>query len=38
MHVQDMISTHPEVRGSVNPSLLRCIEACDDAVRTLHRH
>jgi hypothetical protein len=28
MHVHEMIATHPDVRGSVNESLLRCIEAC----------
>jgi hypothetical protein len=30
MHVQSIISTHPDVRGNVNESLLRCIEACFD--------
>jgi len=28
MHTQQMIATHPHVRGDVNPSLIRCIEAC----------
>ena len=26
MQVQQMISTHPEVRGSTNDALIRCIE------------
>jgi len=30
MHVQSMISTHPDVRGNVNEALVRCIEACFD--------
>lgn len=28
MQVQEMISTHPDVQGSVNTVLLRCIEEC----------
>lgn len=28
MQVQQMISTHPDVRGSTNDALLRCIEEC----------
>jgi hypothetical protein len=28
MHVQQMITTHPDVRGNTNDALLRCIEAC----------
>jgi hypothetical protein len=28
MQVQQMISTHPEVRGSTNDALIRCIEEC----------
>ena len=28
MHVQEMIATHPHVRGNTNEALIRCIEAC----------
>lgn len=28
MYVQEMIRTHPHVRGDVNSALVRCIEAC----------
>jgi hypothetical protein len=28
MQVQQMISTHPDVRGSTNDALIRCIEEC----------
>lgn len=28
MHVQEMIATHPQVRGATNEALIRCIEAC----------
>jgi uncharacterized membrane protein len=28
MRAQDMISTHPHVRGNVNDALVRCIEEC----------
>jgi len=28
MHVREMISTHPDVRGNTNDALLHCIEAC----------
>ena len=34
MRVQSMISTHPDVRGDVNESLVRCIEACYDCGQT----
>jgi hypothetical protein len=34
MHVQEMISTHPHVRGSTNDALIRCIEACYDCAQT----
>lgn len=34
MHVQQMISTHPSVRGSVNAALIQCIEACYDCAQT----
>ena len=30
MHVHQMISTHPDVRGNTNPDLIRCIEECFD--------
>jgi hypothetical protein len=30
MHAQQMISTHPHVRGGTNDVLIRCIEACYD--------
>src|SRR5882724_8008022 len=33
MHVQEMISTHPHVRGNVNDALIRCIEACYDCAQ-----
>lgn len=28
MHAREMISTHPDVRGSINEALIRCIEEC----------
>src|SRR2546423_8032410 len=28
MHAQEMISTHPEVRGKTNDALINCIEEC----------
>ena len=33
MHVQQMISTHPDVRGNTNDALLACIEACLDCAQ-----
>jgi len=33
MHVQEMISTHPDVRGNTNDSLIRCIEECLDCAQ-----
>lgn len=30
MHVQQMISTHPHVRGNTNDILIHCVEACFD--------
>ena len=30
MHVEEMIRTHPHVRGSNNDALIRCIEECYD--------
>lgn len=34
MHVQQIISTHPDVRGSINDALLRCIEECYSCAQT----
>lgn len=34
MHAQEMISTHPSVRGQANDALIRCIEACYDCANT----
>lgn len=33
MHAHQMISTHPDVQGSVNEPLVRCIEACFDCAQ-----
>jgi hypothetical protein len=33
MHIQDMIATHPDVAGSINEALIRCIEACYDCAQ-----
>lgn len=33
MHAQEMISSHPSVRGGVNDALIRCIEACFDCAQ-----
>jgi hypothetical protein len=33
MHVREIISTHPDVKGSVNDRLLRCIEECYDCAQ-----
>jgi hypothetical protein len=33
MHAQQMIATHPRVRGSTNDALIRCIEACYDCAQ-----
>ena len=33
MHVQEIISTHPDVRGSTNNALIRCIEECYDCAQ-----
>lgn len=30
MHVQEIISTHPHVKGDLNTALARCIEECFD--------
>jgi hypothetical protein len=34
MHAREMISTHPDVRGNVNDSLIRCIEECYSCAQT----
>lgn len=33
MHTRQMISTHPDVRGSVNDTLIRCIDECYDCAQ-----
>jgi hypothetical protein len=33
MHAQEIISTHPRVRGNTNAALIRCIEACYDCAQ-----
>ena len=34
MHAHEMISTHPQVRGNTNDSLIRCIEECFDCAQS----
>lgn len=34
MHAQQMISTHPQVRGQTNEALIRCIEKCYSCAQT----
>ena len=34
MHAQQMISSHPDVRGNTNDSLIRCIEQCYECAQT----
>lgn len=34
MHAQQIISTHPHVRGNTNDALIRCIEECYDCAQT----
>lgn len=34
MHAQEIISTHPDVKGQVNDALIRCIEECYDCAQT----
>lgn len=34
MHVQEMISTHPRVKGNTNDALLDCVEQCYDCSQT----
>ena len=33
MHVQQMIASHPQVRGLTNDILIQCIEACYDCAQ-----
>jgi hypothetical protein len=33
MHAQEMISAHPQVKGSTNDALIRCIEECFDCAQ-----
>lgn len=33
MHAQEMIATHPHVRGNTNDTLIRCIEDCYDCAQ-----
>ena len=34
MHVQEIINTHPQVRGQTNDALIRCIEECYSCAQT----
>ena len=34
MHVEEIIATHPDVKGSTNAALLSCIEQCYDCAQT----
>lgn len=34
MHAQEMISTHPHVKGNMNETLVRCINECYDCAQT----
>ena len=34
MHAQEMINTHPQVRGRANEALIRCIEECYSCAQT----
>jgi hypothetical protein len=34
MHAQEIIATHPQVRGAVNAALIRAIEECYDCGQT----
>jgi hypothetical protein len=34
MHAQQMIGTHPHVKGNTNDALIRCIEECFDCAQT----
>lgn len=34
MHVREMISAHPDVKGRISEPLIACIEACHDCAQT----
>lgn len=34
MHAQEMIRTHPQVKGNMNEALVRCINECYDCAQT----
>jgi hypothetical protein len=34
MHAQEMIRTHPHVKGNMNEALVRCINECYDCAQT----
>ncbi|MBV9563554.1 MAG: four-helix bundle copper-binding protein [Bradyrhizobium sp.] len=34
MHVREMISAHPDVKGRISEALIGCIEACYDCAQT----
>jgi hypothetical protein len=34
MHAHEMISAHPDVKGSISEPLINCIEACFDCAQT----
>lgn len=36
MQAEKMISTHPDVRGSLSQPLVRCIEECYDCAQGVH--
>jgi len=33
MHAQEIIRTHPHVRGNANDALIRCVDACYDCAQ-----
>jgi hypothetical protein len=33
MHAQEMISTHPHVKGNTNDALIACVESCFDCAQ-----
>jgi len=33
MHVEQIISSHPDVKGSTNDTLISCIESCYDCAQ-----
>ena len=34
MHTEEMLRTHPDIKGKTNDALIRCIEACYDCAQT----